>query len=82
MCDEVTDVASRKHLATLCRYLGPNKEVKVAFLNDVEIPNGKAETITQCLTSELQSRSMSLTKMSSLAADGASTFSGSTSGVV
>jgi hypothetical protein len=55
--------------------------VKIAFLNDVEIQNEKAEIVTQCLTSELQSRLMPLTKMSCLASDGDSTFSGARTGV-
>ena len=81
MADEVMDVASRKHLAMLCRYVKPDGGTDTVLLNDVEIANGTANTITAAITSELQTRQLDVTKMSTLSADGASTFSGCKSGV-
>ena len=77
MADKVMDVVSRKHLAMLCRYVKPDGSTDTVLLNDV----GTANTITAAITSELQTRQLDVTKMSTLSADGASTFSGCKSGV-
>ena len=81
MADEVMDVASRKHLAMLCRYVSPDGSTDTVLLNDVEIADGTANTVTAAMTSELQTHQLDVTKMSTLSADGASTFSGCKTGV-
>ena len=51
------------------------------LLNDVEIADGIAKTITAAITSELHERQLSMDNLSTLSADGASTFSGHKTGV-
>ena len=65
----------------LCRYVNPDGSTDTVLLNDFEIADGTANTITAAITSELQIRQLDVTQMSTLSADGASTFSGCKSGV-
>ena len=81
LADEVMDVASHKHLAMLCRYVNINGSTDTILLNDVEIADGTANTITAAITSELRERQLSVDNLSTLSADGASTFSGHKTGV-
>ena len=81
MADEVTDVVSMKHLAMLCRYVNPDGTTATVLMNDVEIANGTANTITAAISQELQERQLDVVNMSTLSADGASTFSGHKTGV-
>ena len=76
MADEVMDVVSRKHLAMLCRYVKPDGSTDTVLINDVEIADGTANTITAAITSELQTRQLDVTKMGTLSADVASTLVG------
>ena len=46
MADEVTDVVSNKHLSMLCRYVNQDGSTATVLMNDVEIANGTAKTIT------------------------------------
>ena len=45
-------------------------------MNDVEIANGTANTITATSNNDLQERQLDVVNTSTLSADGASTFSG------
>ena len=81
MANEVMDLASRKHLAMLYRYVKADGSTDTVLLNAVEIADGTANTITAGTTSELQTRQFDVTKMSTLSADGVSTFSGCMTGV-
>ena len=58
----------------LCRYVNPDGSTDTVPLNDFEIADGTANTITAAITSELQIRQPDVTKMSTLSADGASTI--------
>ena len=53
LADEVTDVASHKHLAMLCRYVNPDGSTDTVLLNDVEIADGTANTLTAAISDEL-----------------------------
>ena len=44
MVDEYTDVSARKHLAMVTRYIDQGS-AKIAFLQDIQLPNGSADTI-------------------------------------
>ena len=81
LADEVTDVASYKHLAMLCRYVKPDGSTDTVLLNDVEIADGTANTVTAAISDELQAQQLDVVNMSTLSADGASTFSGNRRGV-
>ena len=55
MVDEISDVASHKRLAILCKYLliAPDTSVKTAILNDVEMADG-ANTITKKIVNQIK----------------------------
>ena len=81
MVDEVSDVASRKHLATLCKYIAPDISMKTAILNDVELADGTATTITKKIVNQIENSGLELKKLSALGTDSATTFAGKNSGV-
>ena len=81
MVDEVSDVASRKHLAMLCKYIAPDTTIKTAILNDVAICDGTANTITAKILAQIEESGLELKNMSALGADGNATFSGKKNGV-
>ncbi len=76
MADEVSDVTSRKYLAMLCRHVRPDGSTVITLLNGVEVYNGTSATVTSAIVTEIQRSGLDITKMSTLSADGASTFSG------
>ncbi|XP_041369660.1 uncharacterized protein LOC121383633 [Gigantopelta aegis] len=80
MCDEACDVSVSKHLG-MCVQIVDEGQAKVAFLNDLKIPNGTAETITSSIESELKTKGISVKQMSALTSDGASVFKGAKLGV-
>ena len=53
----------------------------LTLLNDVEIADGIAKTITAAITSELHEHQLRVDNLSTLSADGATTFSGHKTGV-
>lgn len=48
MIDEYTDVSARKHLALVCKYVDSGSS-KLAFLQDVQLENGTAQTIYEAM---------------------------------
>ena len=81
MVDEYTDVSARKHLAMVSRYI-VNGHSKLAFLQDVKLPNGEAETIYNVMKNHLSSAGIPLQKMTSFASDGPAVMVGKKNGVV
>ena len=81
MADEVCDVTSDKHLALVCRYVTPAAEISTALLDDVVIPNGRAETIVNEVKKVIAAAELDPLKMAPFGSDGASTFAGKKSGV-
>ncbi|XP_046555327.1 zinc finger protein 862-like [Haliotis rubra] len=81
MLDEYTDVATRKHLAFAGRYIEEG-ESKLAFLRDVEIPNGTANTIVENIKDYLHDADLDKSKMTCFASDGPAVMTGKKNGVV
>ena len=82
MVDEYTDVSARKHLAMVTRYIDQGA-AKVAFLQDVQLPNGSAQTIyTNMKTVLTEQTSIQLKNMTFFASDGPSVMVGKKNGVV
>ena len=81
MVDEYTDISSRKHLAIVCRYID-NGASKLAFLQDIQLSNGTAETIYTAMKDHLTEAAIPLDKMTSFASDGPSVMVGKKNGVV
>jgi hypothetical protein len=46
--DEYTDVSARKHLVLVCRYICDGVS-KIAFLQDIQLSNGEADTIYKAM---------------------------------
>jgi len=68
MMDEYTDVSSRKHLAMVTKYVD-NGASKLAFLQDVQLPNGTADVIYSSIRDYLKTADIDLAKMTSFAND-------------
>ncbi|XP_071144381.1 zinc finger protein 862-like [Mytilus edulis] len=81
MVDEVTDNRTIKHLAICTRYISKDGKVQNGFLTDIELPNAKADNITEAITDELSSRELSIQDMAGFASDGAAVFTGRINGV-
>ena len=82
MVDEYTDVSARKHLAMVTRYIDQGS-AKLAFLQDVQLPNGSAQTIYTSMKDFLtEETTIPLTNMTSFASDGPSVMVGKKNGVV
>ena len=75
MVDEYTDVSSRKHLAMVTKYVD-NGASKLAFLQDVQLPNGTADVIYSSIRDYLKTADIDLAKMTSFASDGPSVMVG------
>jgi hypothetical protein len=74
-------LSARKHLAMVSRYI-VNGHSKLAFLQDVKLPNGEAETIYNAMKNHLSSAGIPLQKMTSFASDGPAVMVGKKDGVV
>ncbi|XP_062585165.1 zinc finger protein 862-like [Saccostrea cucullata] len=81
MVDEYTDISARKHLAMVCRFVD-NGASRLAFLQDVKLSNGEAETIYSAMKGYLASKEIPLRKMTSFASDGPAVMVGKRNGVV
>ena len=82
MVDEYTDVSARKHLAMVTRYIDQGS-AKIAFLQDIQLPNGSADTIYTAMKNFLADKTtIKLHKMTSFASDGPSVMVGKKNGVV
>ena len=82
MEDEYTDVSARKHLAMVTRYID-HGSAKIAFLQDIQLPNGSADTIYTAMKNFLADKTtIKLHKMTSFASDGPSVMVGKKNGVV
>ena len=63
MVDEYTDVSARKHLAKVTRYIDQGS-AKIAFLQDIQLPNGSADTIYSAMKNFLADKTtIKLNKM-------------------
>ena len=80
MADEVSDVASRKHLTVLCRHVRPDGSTGITERCRGG-RHGTSATITAAIVAEIERSGLDITKISTLSADGASTFSGVKNGV-
>lgn len=80
MIDESTDIAVQKHLSVCIRYV-INGEPVTKFLANIAIDDGKAHTIVSELTKCISEVGLDLSKLVSLATDGASTMTGKKTGV-
>ena len=80
MVDESTDVGVLKQLVLYGRTVVQGK-LSTRFLKVVDLPDGKACTITHALLTYLQSVELSIDSLSSFGSDGASVMTGRRSGV-
>lgn len=80
MVDESTDLSVEKHLSVCVRYVNDG-QVITKFLINTSIPDGKAHTITECITASLDKLGLDKTKIVSVATDGASVMTGRKTGV-
>ena len=80
MVDESIDVAVQKKLLLYCRII-ENGEAKGVFGTNVEVPNGKAETVTEAIMTFLDERGICIEKVVGLGTDGANIMVGSKNGV-
>jgi hypothetical protein len=60
MFDEVVDITTHKHLAICSRYVDTDSNIKNAFVSDTRISDGRAETITDQIKTELQSAHLNI----------------------
>lgn len=82
MLDEYTDVSARKHLALVGRYLDEGVS-KLAFLQDIQVANGTADTVYGSMKSFLNEKpDITMSKLTSFASDGPSVMLGKKNGVV
>jgi len=81
MADESTDVSNRKHLVFSAKYIDVvTGELQTEFVKDVELPDGKAETIYDATKDVIQTK-LSLDNLVAFGSDGCNTMIGSKSGV-
>ena len=80
MVDESTDVSVQKQLVLYGRTVVEGK-LSTRFLKVVNLPDGKACTITQALITYFESVELSIDSLSSFGSDGASVMTGRHSGV-
>lgn len=70
MIDEYTDISGRKHLAIVGKYIHLGSS-RLSFLQDIQIPNGTADTIYSSIKSYLNDKAgLKLHKLTSFASDG------------
>lgn len=81
MINEYTDVSARKHLALVCKYVDSGSS-KLAFLQDVQLENGTAQTIYEAMKKHLDSASIPIDKMTSFASDGPAVMVGKKNEVI
>ena len=80
LLDETTDITVTKRLSICVRYFyGGTAET--SFLGNVELPDGRAHTITAAVQKFLEDAGIDMSKCVSLATDGASVMTGHKSGV-
>lgn len=79
LIDETTDINNRKHLAIAAKYLKDGK-TQISFIKDLEILDGKADTIFSALETEIE-KCGGIGKMSGFGSDGASVMIGHKDGV-
>ena len=80
MVDESTDISVLKQLVLYGRTVVKGK-LKSCFLKIVDLEDGKALTITNAITSYLETAGLSTDRMSSFGSDGATVMVGGRSGV-
>ncbi|XP_053380132.1 zinc finger protein 862-like [Mercenaria mercenaria] len=80
MTDEATDISNKKHLAFCAKYVDEAGEIKVDFIKDVRVDNGKAETIFK-ETVELVQDEIRVDNFVAFGSDGCNTMIGKKSGV-
>lgn len=81
MVDEYTDVSSNKHLAIVCRFIDAGYS-KLTLLQDIQLPNGEAETNYRAMKGHLTDRAIPLEKMTSFTSDVSSVMVDNKKGVV
>ena len=75
MIDEYTDISARKHLAMVTKYIHQGSS-RLAFLQDIQLPNCTADTIYSSMKNFLAERKIQLSNMASFASDGPSVMVG------
>ena len=81
MCDESTDVSVTKQLIVFARVVTSNHGVSYRYLQTLEMPDGRAETIESALLSSLQEYGIGIQKVAGFGSDGANVMVGCRGGV-
>ena len=79
--DETTDITVHKILCNYIKCLTENNTPVLHFLDNVAVPDGRAQTIVDAIDNILSSKDIPPTKLSTLATDGATVMMGKTGGV-
>ncbi|XP_053406543.1 uncharacterized protein C17orf113-like [Mercenaria mercenaria] len=80
MVDESLDIATTKKLVMFCKIIN-NGEIRIEFCSNIDIVNGKAETVYDAIVSWLQSVGIQSDRVSGFGSDGAAVMTGKRSGV-
>ena len=79
--DESTDVTVHKKLNVYVKCVNEKSESVIHFMDCINVVDGKAETIVSEIVKVFQRKGISLTKLMTLASDGASVMTGRLNGV-
>jgi hypothetical protein len=75
MVYESLDIATTKNLYLFCKIIH-NNQIKVEFCSNIDILNGKAETVYEAIVDWLHSVGIDMSKVSGFGSDGASVMTG------
>ena len=80
LIDESTDVSNHENLVVYVKLLNDCKP-ELHFLENINVRDGKAETITSAINMLMQKRNLQKNKMTGFGSDGASVMTGKNNGV-
>ena len=80
LIDESTDVSNHENLVVYVKLLNDCKP-ELHFLENINVCDGKAETITSAINMLMQKRNLQKNKMTGFGSDGASVMTGKNNGV-
>ncbi|XP_045207438.2 E3 SUMO-protein ligase KIAA1586-like [Mercenaria mercenaria] len=80
LTDEATDVSNKKHLAFCVQYANSDSGINVDFVKDIQVDDGKAETIFKA-TETLVQNELGMDNFVAFGSDGCNTMIGKKTGV-
>lgn len=82
LIDETTDISIVKQMTLMARYFTPNMELKTTFLELIDLPDGKADTIMTSLKNFFTTHQLDTSRLIGFGSDGASVMVGRKTGVI